>query len=307
MEEFRVSFSDIEKLIQMNHFPDNISRLDWFFVGIRGAVPSDVNAWKTFNSAVELMLKPVNYINYNCTIIQANGSNLSPFRATTLPSKHYVDSPLNPNGAARLLQGRHMVRQGYHKVSDLNKRYPAFRQNGVFPLLRDTNMDLKFDWDDADTLSFTKSSGINIHYGKGSRIGLWSAGCQAVNTDIGLKKWSEFRTRVYKGKPDISKNYHYYLFDADYVAEFVKTPRSKIHAKHRLLWGSYGRYVKELQIELKELGYDVGKADGIFGPKTMTKGVIPFKEINFEMGNTDPIVDIAMWNHLFSDNAAPNV
>jgi len=307
----------MENLIRMNHFPDDLSKLrtscpEWFFVGIRGAVPSNSEAWKSFSSSIELTLKPVDYIHYNCAIIQVNKSKLSPFMATTLPGKQYVDlvsidSPLNPKGAARLLQGRHIVRQGYHKASDPGKRYPAFTQHGTFPLLRDTNKNLKFDWNDADTLSFTKSSGINIHYGTGTNIGLWSAGCQVINTDTGSKKWNEFRTRIYTGAPEISKNYPYYLFNADYVAEFVRTPKSKIHGKQRLLWGSCGSYVREVQIELKELGYDVGTVDGIYGPKTITKGVIPFKVINFELGNTDPIVDIAMWNHLFSDNTVPNV
>ena len=77
MKKFRVSFSDIEKLILLNHFPEIIPKPDWFFVGIRGAVPSDSNAWKIFSSSVELTLKPVNYLNYNCAIIQVNKSKLS--------------------------------------------------------------------------------------------------------------------------------------------------------------------------------------------------------------------------------------
>ncbi len=283
-----------------------MSLLDDFFIGVRGAVPSDANSWSALRTSVELALKPVDYIHYNCTIIQVHKSKLAAFRATTLPGKHYVDSPINPKGAARLLEGRHVLRQGYHKASDANKRYPAFRQNATFPLLRDTNKNLKFDWDDSDFLSFTKSAGINIHYGTGTKIGRWSAGCLVINTDSVLTQWNTFRTRVYAGKPDTSKNHIHYLFNADYVTDFVKTPSSDMWKKQRWLWGSSGRFVTELQKEFLELGYNVGTADGSFGPKTMTKGVIQYRRINFDADNVCGVVDIPMWNHLFSDDALPN-
>lgn len=41
--------------------------------------------------------------------------------------------------------------------------------------------------------------------------------------------------------------------------------------------GSQGREVKELQVQLDELGYDPGEADGIFGDLT-EEAVVAFQE-----------------------------
>lgn len=306
MKKITINYANIKRLVELNLFQDNLGNEKDFFVGIRGAVPKDTDSWRNLKSSVELTIKPVDYLHYSCTIIQVHNAKLAAFRATTLPGKHYVDTPLNPKGAARLLQGRHVFRQGYHKASDVNKRYPAFRQNDTFPLLRDTNKNLKFDWDDSDFLSFAKSAGINIHYGTGTKIGKWSAGCNVINTDSALEKWNTFRTRVYTGKPDTSKNHVFYLFNADYVMDFIKAKSSDNWKSFRLLWGSSGKYVKSLQKEFLVLGYDVGAADGDFGPNTMRKGVMKYREINFDADSVNCIVDLAMWNHLFSDDALPN-
>jgi len=76
--------------------------------------------------------------------------------------------------------------------------------------------------------------------------------------------------------------------------------------KQRWLWGSSGKFVTGIQKEFLELGYNVGAADGSFGPATMTKGVIQYRRINFDADSVNGVVDIPMWNHLFSDDALPN-
>lgn len=297
--QLSIDYESISKLLELNHFQMESDRSDPYFVAIRGAIPSDPNSWKEFHPKVDLNLSLVDYIHYNCTIIQVQNGELSPFRATTLPGIWWVNHPAHAKGAARILEGHHTFRQGYHHESDAQKRYPAFRQHGAFPLLRDTNANLEFNWD-TDWLSFAKDVGINLHYGKGELIGKWGAGCQVVNTDNGLRKWNTFKERIYTGKPDISKAYSYYLFNADYVFNCLNATGNRIDRFRRLLWGSKGERVKTLQKRLFEIGFEIGNPDGDFGPKTMRDGVMAFQSKFISPEKADGIVTVDVWKSIFS-------
>jgi hypothetical protein len=297
--QFTIDYTSIRKLLELNHFPMDSATSSAFFIAIRGAVPSDPDSWRNFHLKTDFVLSSVDYIHYNCTIIQVRDGKLSAFRGTTLPGIWYVNHPLHAKGAARLLEGCHTLRQGYHKESDVRKRYPAFCQHEAFPLLRDTNANLEFNRD-TDWLSIVKDAGINLHYGKGDLIGKWGAGCQVINTDNQLRKWNTFKERVYSGRMDTSKTYSYYLFNADYVSNFSNAKSRQFQKYERLLWGSKGDRVKTLQKRLLEIGFQVWNSDGDFGPRTMRDGVMAFQRKFISPKKADGIVTDDVWKIIFS-------
>ena len=84
----------------------------------------------------------------------------------------------NPRGAPFLVQGQHLYRFGWHKLSDQNRVYHALKPltNGVL-VVRSKDMALT----DADLVNgIERNNSINIHWGGEGlgTIGAWSEGCQ---------------------------------------------------------------------------------------------------------------------------------
>ncbi len=84
----------------------------------------------------------------------------------------------NPSGAPFLVQGQHLYRFGWHKLSDQNRVYHALKPltTGVL-VVRSKDMALT----EADLAGgLERNNSINIHWGgEGiSTIGAWSEGCQ---------------------------------------------------------------------------------------------------------------------------------
>jgi peptidoglycan hydrolase-like protein with peptidoglycan-binding domain len=84
----------------------------------------------------------------------------------------------NPKGAPFLVQGQHLYRFGWHKLSDQNRVYHALKplSTGVL-VVRSKDMVLN----EADLAGgLERNNSINIHWGgEGiSTIGAWSEGCQ---------------------------------------------------------------------------------------------------------------------------------
>jgi hypothetical protein len=294
--QFSIDYALISKLLELNHFQRDSANSGAYFIAFRGAIPSDSNSWKDFHLKTDLTLSAVDCKHYNCTIIQVLDGKLSPFRGTTLPGEwwctHTPQDP-NPYGVARLLEGHHKLIQGHHK-----ERYPAFKQYGRFPLLRDTNSNLEFNWD-TDKFDPAAGVGINLHYGKGDLMKNWSLGCQVVNTDNQLSKWNTFKDRIYSGDPDKKTTYSYYLFNADYVCNFVNANGNEVDKFERLLWGSKGEKVETLQKRLLEIGINFGNPDGDFGPKTMRDGVMAFQKKHISPQKADGIVTDDVWKTIF--------
>jgi hypothetical protein len=299
--KFTLTARLVENLLSLNHFEYAIPQKDdYAFLALRGAIPVCSSSYKNFHDETELELKGIDHEHYNCTIIQLHDGKMSPFRATTVPGKHYMKAPINPKGTARLIEGCHLFQQGFHNSAS-GKKYAAFRQASEFPLLRDTDRDNEMDWDGSDILEFCSNSGINLHYGKGEKIGKWSAGCQVVNTDASLLIWNTFKNRIYKGKPDKLKKYHYFLFDANYVANVANASVDSLKDYERLLWNSRGDKVRILQKRLIDSGYKGISADGIFSKSTLSIGVIPFQIKRFGVHMVNGIVTQEIWRALFDD------
>lgn len=304
MTQFTLDYHLIKKLLELNNLNYPIPENDFSFLAIRGAVPSDQSAYQKFHDSIQLLLKGTDYTHYRCTIIQIHRHKLSPFKASTVPGIHYIKNPLNINGAARLIEGHHLFRQGFH-IPFKGTKYAAFTQASLFPLLRDTNSNLKLDWDNSDILDFTSSAGINLHYGKGSVIDKWSAGCQLIATKNSLKIWDAFKNRIYSGFPDQSKLYRYFLLDGSYVADALQNLDAS-QKYRRIIWGSNSNLVGHLQNQLIKLGYgDIGKPDNHYGKRTMLYGVIPFQKASLGSKFADGIVTQDLWRILFNGQEMP--
>jgi len=299
MTQFALTFQLIEKLLSLNHFDYQIPSDDFTFLAIRGAIPVDPNSHKDFYNSIELELKSVDCIHYRCTIMQIHRKRISAFKGSTMPGKYWTSNPSNPNGVTRLLEGYHIFRQGFHNQSNESRRYAAFRQVSIFPLLRAKKNLPILNWD-KDTLDFYNKGDINLHYGKTQQIGKWSAGCQVITTLNSMDIWSEFKNRVYTGRPDSNKTYSYFLFDGAYVANVAQASDDSLVNYKRILWGSRGDNVGNLQNKLIKLGYtEIGSVDNQYGKRTMLYGVIPYQKKTFGNQYADGIVTQDIWHTMF--------
>lgn len=128
------------------------------------------------------------------------GTDFRLWRATTDPGDYYTRRPLNPIGAARLEPGAYSYRRGLHRGI-----VPALVQAGPVRVSRDANRDGQAQtWEPR----FSGLFGINIHPGRGSKIGRWSAGCQVIPQP----GWADF-WRIVTSRPQAI--YRYYLLEAD--------------------------------------------------------------------------------------------
>lgn len=163
-------------------------------VGIRGAVPV-----YTSNAAEAAVTRTVQRLDEWDDTVGVFGAELHVWRATTDPGHHYTRSPLNPIGAARLEPGCYQYRRGLHQG-----RVPALVQAGRVLVARDTNRDgvaQPFE------PRFKGWWGINIHPGRGSKIGRWSAGCQVIPEP----DWAAFWATINRHPQPL---YRYYLLEA---------------------------------------------------------------------------------------------
>lgn len=261
------------------------------FIGIRGA---KIKGNRTGPEIEFVFVKP-DFNQYGCTILQyrSNGIFVA-YDATTLPGVYWVNNPMDSKGAARLLPGKHSFIRGLHKGK------PAFIQNGLFPVLRDSDQDLGFDWND-DYLDIG-NFGIDLHAGGSATIGKWSAGCQIIKTDKGYSDvwssptWKEFYAYATEVPNTI---YNYILIPNTHLMTISTIPDLKVDitSTTRLQWGSTGDRVLKVQNKLKELKYNVGMLDGNFGPATL-KAVISFQLRNMGAAKTTGMVGLSTWEKM---------
>ena len=135
---------------------------------------------------------------------------LKKYDATTDPSIHYREEPMNPKGCAVLKEGFHLhgFRLGVHKG-----KYSALVQNVPLPLYRDNNRDSKLDY---TSPVITEMAGINIHrakqYGKSIEIGPHSAGCQVIADS---NDFLEFMNIIKQSAQIYGDSFSYALFTED--------------------------------------------------------------------------------------------
>jgi hypothetical protein len=102
------------------------------------------------------------------------GWRIESWRATTDPSTHYLEDPINPAGTAILVPGQY---RGAYKLGKHRGR-PALVQHGApVKVWRDNNLDQILDWRGSNEHETPGWYGINIHDATGpdDRV---SAGCQ---------------------------------------------------------------------------------------------------------------------------------
>ena len=130
------------------------------------------------------------------------------YDATTDPSVQYRQEPMNSAGCAILVPG--YFRSGFRRGKHQGK-YEALVQNTKLPLYRDNNKDDKLDFD-SSTIVY-EMAGINIHRTKASggatTIGLYSAGCQAIQNSEDFK---EFMNLVDTSAEMYGETFSYALF-----------------------------------------------------------------------------------------------
>jgi hypothetical protein len=139
--------------------------------------------------------------------------NMSCFRCTTDPGKHWVENIMKESGVAILKEGQY---RGSHKIGLHQGKYEALRQVKPVQVYRDNNLDDCYDMleENLDKGIF----GINIHRatkyaGRAStQIDKWSAGCQviAANDD-----WHEFMDICHRAKDIWGNSFTYTLINSD--------------------------------------------------------------------------------------------
>jgi len=158
--------------------------------GIRGAMPINPTAVTRVAQRLDAWDDTVGVF----------GSELRVWRATTDPGHYYTRTPLNPIGAARLEPGAYTYRRGLHQG-----RVPALVQAGPVLVARDSNRDGQAQVYEP---RFKGWFGINIHPGRGSSIGRWSAGCQVIPEP----GWADFWATINAHPQPL---YRYYLLRAE--------------------------------------------------------------------------------------------
>jgi len=231
--------------------------------GIRG---SRADVYLKEVDSLEITKRNLEPDKYRCTIVQLFKGKLMAFQATTLPGAYYTVNPMGPEGAARLMNGRWILRRGLHNGN------PALVQGGVMLIMRDTDKDYNMDWD-TDYFQAGNWFGINNHAGGGTdSIGKWSAGCQVVRgsfTNGYSLSWQSEQWKIYKNRAysSLNQSYNYVLVPYDWLERCV------VNSETICMYGSSGDLVKNIQ---SKLGL---KADGSYGEFT-TREVMKFQRKN---------------------------
>lgn len=109
--------------------------------------------------------------------------------ATTEPGRHFVVTPMNPKGAARIAFGQYKSwRVGFHNASKPS-RHEALVQVDVITVHRDLNKDFKRTGDKTDVgsgFAVNQHKGFNMPVGD---IGKASAGCLVGRTNKGHEEF----------------------------------------------------------------------------------------------------------------------
>lgn len=191
-----------------------------WILGVRGCV-----------GGPELQAAPTDNENWRCRIMLMSGMNVKKvYEATTVPGKPYVQRGLSGRGGAQLIPGAYQYRAGLHKGT------PAYVENQKLALFRNANKDWMFN-PMLDPLEVS-SPGIHLHYGGGSQIKNWSAGCQVVNVKKDSADYKTFYTWTTKLK---------YI-----LAPFSLLERGSLDKRFRcLMLGSEGSLVGLAQKALK--------------------------------------------------------
>lgn len=161
-------------------------------MGVRSAAPRE----KT------LLVEQINRPNYYDDTILLFGSALSLFRATVDPGSTYTKKPLNPGGAAHLINGAYRYKLGLHKGRS------ALVQAGPVRIWRDADRDHERDANEkAEEVGYF---GINIHAGSGQIVGAASAGCQVIGGGWSGEPWQRFMRFISDSR---QTSFRYYLVD----------------------------------------------------------------------------------------------
>jgi hypothetical protein len=101
------------------------------------------------------------------------------FAATTEPGKHYMQNPMNVDGAGIMVPDQY---PGLYEIGKHKNQYSALVQVKPVKVFRDSNRDLRYDLD-PKTIKKGKF-GANLHRAhekhKSTFVDRWSAACQVV-------------------------------------------------------------------------------------------------------------------------------
>lgn len=149
-------------------FDKSDSGIEFLIVGLEG-----VSARLTGGYAKNQDLP--NHWNDTIIVLLKDGNTLFKAAATTEPGRYYTNNPMNPLGAARVVQNTfypQLWKFGRHQG------YPALVQDGEIKVARDKNKDYARA---GDIIDQGNEFGINLHHGNDNpTIGLYSAGCQVI-------------------------------------------------------------------------------------------------------------------------------
>ena len=138
--------------------------------------------------------------------------NMSCFKCTTDPGKHWVENIMRKEGVAILKEGQY---PGSHKIRKHQGRYEALGQDRPVKVYRDNNRD---QWYNLHEESVKEGIfGINIHRAtkyagkKSTQVDKWSAGCQviAANDD-----WKLFMKICRKARDEWENRFTYTLLES---------------------------------------------------------------------------------------------
>lgn len=109
------------------------------------------------------------------------------YPCTTDPGTYWLNYPMNPLGAAAIVQGQYI---DAYNIGN-HRGYTALTQRGNLKVYRDLDRDSKFSFDTAKIYTSTPADGINIHRaapGATENVNKWSAGCQVFKNSKDFDK-----------------------------------------------------------------------------------------------------------------------
>ena len=299
MPSITINHDVLDKLFQLNSF-EIPSGVEMVLVGIRGAVPAEIND-HDFKTSHSLVLRDVDHKNLRCSFVQWHPGRrlLAVFPGSTVPSiKNILGYQARPRRNSNCLTPgfyKHYVR-GKHRPSNARNWHDGLRQNGQ-PLAIRRTFDNPY-YDNFDTIEVSTGCDDNMHAAwtldpDGNYFS--SAGCQVImgipfcestraRQDDNRGPWSVFKNNVY----GLSQNiFPYALFQSSEVARLIgNTGRTM---SMRLKFGSTGDLVKRVQSALLSMNFMSGPADGDFGKGTF-EAIKRFQKENFGLAAVDCII-----------------
>jgi len=220
------------------------------------------------NNSLSLGSDPATYTDrYDDTLVAfGDKSNGTPYLATFQASAKPGLAWIKHSSYAASNAGCPTVQPGQYKyVRGDHRGHEALRQEAGQPVvvIRDLDDDARLE--STDLVDYPMSTGINIHAGgSSSRVGLNSSGCQVVWGGWEGEPWKTLHSLVYKTARQQTV-FHYAVLD---FALFAAWHDDQAPAR-RLLYGSKGALVTQLQRTLERRGYFApALVDGVFGRGT---------------------------------------